>query len=462
MVFEDDDSVHATRGSTSSIDETANPLFLHHSDHPGLLLVSKKLNGDNYNSWCRAMKISLSAKNKTGFITGTITEPSASKKPDEHALWQRCNDMVLSWILNSLEPDLADSVLSCATPHAVWEDLRERFALGNAPHIFQVQREIYKIEQGQMSIAAYYTKLKALWDELSSYNTVENCTCGAQNDRTKLIQFLMGLNESYAGTRGQILLMNPLPSVRQAYASVIQEEKQRELGAASLVPTDVAAMAVRNTTVSRPQSFNQGSSSRNRDPVQCTYCDKFYHTEETCHKKHGYPPGHRLYRRNQRQGNKSQPRNNVSANLVNCTPSFAELQATIPNLTEDQYNQVITALHPKPSTPQANIAAASASEHASGLSLVDPNRWIIDSGATNHIINSPKFFTSCKSTSFPSVSLPSGAKANITMKGSITINNAVLRDVLCVPSFDVNLMSVGRTTDDLHCSVTFFPSWCIL
>ena len=132
--------------------------------------------------------------------------------------------MVLSWILNALEPDLADSVLSCVTPYAVWEDLRERFALGNAPRIFQVQRDIYRIEQGQLSIAAYYTKLKGLWDELASYNTT-TCTCGAQNDHNKLMQFLMGLNESYATTRGQILLMNPLPTARQAYASLVQEEK---------------------------------------------------------------------------------------------------------------------------------------------------------------------------------------------------------------------------------------------
>ena len=122
--------------SSSSLDESASPFFLHHSDHPGLVLVSKKLTGENYTSWCRAMRISLSAKNKIGFITGKITEPSAAREPDEHALWQRCNDMVLSWILNALEPDLADSVLSCATPYAVWEDLHERFALGNAPRIF--------------------------------------------------------------------------------------------------------------------------------------------------------------------------------------------------------------------------------------------------------------------------------------------------------------------------------------
>ena len=74
-------------------------------------------------------------------------------------------------------------------------------SLGNAPRIFQVQRDIYKIEQSQMSVAAYYTKLKGLWDELASFNSA-TCTCGAQNDRTKLMQFLMGLNESYSGTRG--------------------------------------------------------------------------------------------------------------------------------------------------------------------------------------------------------------------------------------------------------------------
>jgi hypothetical protein len=60
------------------------------------------------------------------------------------------------------------------------------------------------------------------------------------------MQFLMGLNDSYSAIRGQILLMNPLPSIRQAYSSVSQEEKKRILSSthAAIEPSNSAAMAV--------------------------------------------------------------------------------------------------------------------------------------------------------------------------------------------------------------------------
>ncbi|XP_024159763.1 uncharacterized protein LOC112167035 [Rosa chinensis] len=278
-------------------------------------------------------------------------------------------------ILNSLEPKLQDSVLCCTTPHAVWEDLRERFELGNAPRIFQVQRDIYRIEQGQSSIAEYYTKLKGLWDELASYNTV-TCTRGAQNDLSKLMQFLMGLNESYAATRGHILLMNPLPSVRQAYASLVQEEKQRELGSPLIAPFNTAAMAIRSYFRSQPHmQGNQGNTQASNfcpyAPIKhCTYCGKDYHTEATCHKKHGYPPGHHLYKGPKEANSTRQRQGSPSSNHVNANPTFKELQGMLPNLTEDHYTQVIAALTPTPQIPQAN-ATTSATEYATGLGYED-------------------------------------------------------------------------------------------
>jgi hypothetical protein len=97
-----------------------HPLFLQHSDHPGLLLVSKRLNGENYNSWHCAMKISLSTKNKTGFITGKSKNPMRLQILKSMPFASRCNDMAFMDIINSLEQELVDSVLSCNTCDSIF------------------------------------------------------------------------------------------------------------------------------------------------------------------------------------------------------------------------------------------------------------------------------------------------------------------------------------------------------
>jgi len=53
----------------------SNPYFTHHSDHPGLVLISKPLNGDNYSTWKRAMTLALNSKNKLSFVNGSIKVP---------------------------------------------------------------------------------------------------------------------------------------------------------------------------------------------------------------------------------------------------------------------------------------------------------------------------------------------------------------------------------------------------
>lgn len=46
---------------------------------------------------------------------------------------------------------------------------------------------------------------------------------------TRLVQFLMDLNDAYDSIKGQILLLELLPNVNRAYAMVLQVEKQREV-----------------------------------------------------------------------------------------------------------------------------------------------------------------------------------------------------------------------------------------
>ncbi|XP_048438042.1 uncharacterized protein LOC125476225 [Pyrus x bretschneideri] len=185
----------------------SNPFLLHPSDQPGNILVFKTLQGDNYNIWSRAMRISLSAKNKLGLVDETIDPAAEIDK--QFALWQRCNDMVLAWILNSVHEDIASSISYYTSAADVWADLCDRFSQGNDSHVYQIKREIVDRRQEQQSISVYYTKLKALWDELTSYHKPPTCTCGGlkkineRDEKESVMQFLMGLNESYVAVRGK-------------------------------------------------------------------------------------------------------------------------------------------------------------------------------------------------------------------------------------------------------------------
>lgn len=67
------------------------------------------------------MKIALSAKNKLGLIDGTISTPNQMDETFRN--WERTNDMVMSWLLNSLEKEIADSLLYCSNPREVWIEL---------------------------------------------------------------------------------------------------------------------------------------------------------------------------------------------------------------------------------------------------------------------------------------------------------------------------------------------------
>jgi len=334
----------SNEGRDTATNPYSNPFFLHHSDHPGMVLVSKPLDGDNYSTWCRAMTISLNAKSKLGFIDGTTTMPSAIAKPEDYVAWKKCNDMILSWILNSLTPELADSVIFSTTAQEVWEDLRDRFSQSNAPRIFQIERDIACLAQEQMTVAAYYTRLKKLWDELGSYNDTV-CSCGADHKRRKLMQFLMGLNESYSAIRGQILLMNPLPDVAKAYSSIIQEEKQESLGAARET-TENSAMAVRRAEpVALAVRHGSGSSSSRsnsftRKPLHCSYCDRDHHVRETCWKLNGYPPEHPKHASNKsNQGSSSFKRNHnhqSSANSVKEGQAIPDVSSVTHGLSDLQ------------------------------------------------------------------------------------------------------------------------------
>ncbi|XP_019240058.1 PREDICTED: uncharacterized protein LOC109220052 [Nicotiana attenuata] len=203
-------------------------------------------------SWRRSILIALSAKNKIGFIDGDCKEP----KPDaqDHPQWSRCNFMVTSWLLNSLSKEIGDSVIYSKFARDLWNSLEHRFGQSNGAKLYQLQKEISMLVQGNNSIAGYFTRLKKLWDELDSLNShlVCSCECVCDGKRKvtkfledqRIIQFLMGLNDVYSQARGNILMMNPLPGIDFAYSLLLQDENQREIYARPQLNADASSFMV--------------------------------------------------------------------------------------------------------------------------------------------------------------------------------------------------------------------------
>ncbi|KAB5561469.1 hypothetical protein DKX38_006426 [Salix brachista] len=218
--------------------DSSNPFFLHHGDSPGAMIVSKQLNGDNYNTWKRAMMMALLAKNKLIFVDGTLPKPS-NLYDSQGLAWTRCNNMVLSWLINSVSTEIANSIIYIDDASEIWKDLQDRFSQHNGPRIFQLKKSIASLCQENNSVSGYFTTLKGLWDELANHQPIPTCTCGAlktilaYHHQQHVYQFLMGLNENYSQVRGQILLMDPLPPINKVFSLVVQEERQRTISSAS-------------------------------------------------------------------------------------------------------------------------------------------------------------------------------------------------------------------------------------
>ncbi|KAL5813094.1 hypothetical protein ACOSQ3_028044 [Xanthoceras sorbifolium] len=143
----------------SNLDDSSSPFFLHHSDNPGLMLVSHTLTRDNYASWSRAMLIALLVKNKFGFVNGTINKLEGTD-PSLLNSWTRNNNVVISWILNSVSKEISASVIFVDLASEIWNDLSDRFQQRNGPRIFQLRRGLMNLSQEQNSVSIYFTKLK--------------------------------------------------------------------------------------------------------------------------------------------------------------------------------------------------------------------------------------------------------------------------------------------------------------
>ena len=110
-----------------------SPYILTANDNPGNIITQVQLKGDNYDEWVRAVRTALRAKKKCGFIDGTVKQPDEDSPDLED--WWTVNSMVVSWILNTIEPTIRSTITYIEIAKDLWEDIQERFSIANGPRV---------------------------------------------------------------------------------------------------------------------------------------------------------------------------------------------------------------------------------------------------------------------------------------------------------------------------------------
>ncbi|GKE31824.1 cysteine-rich receptor-like protein kinase 8 [Tanacetum coccineum] len=398
------------------INSPNHPLYLHPNDHPGIILISKKLSGsDNYNTWKRSIMIALNAENKLKLVNGEFEEPNLNSPI--RALWERTNDMVISWILNTISDQISNSLNFINFASDLWSELCEHYSQLDGHRIYQLVNDIVQLKQQNCNIEVYYHKLKGLWDEHDALEAPYMCICACncengrvnsdRDQRKRLIQFLMGLDESYSNIRGQILLMQPLPTVAKAYGMIRQEEKQRE-GILPKPTTSAVFSTYSNGSTSRnynnTQRNNQRSQTERRSTfragIYCTNCGKEGHYREECYKLKGYPirhPLHGIYKPpvvKNVTDSKGKAVNSIVGQDSNSSSSSTAANdvndavfVKIDQL-QNQLNQVMLMMQrvqKDPPTGIINSITIRRHKFIASIMIRFKTAWVVDSGATDHI-----------------------------------------------------------------------------
>ncbi|CAA7049128.1 unnamed protein product [Microthlaspi erraticum] len=307
----------------------------------------------------RSVWLSTSATNSE-FIDGTVPRPPPDH-PDAGS-WSRCNDMVITWLMNSVSKKIGQSLLYMSTAEAFWKNLVSRFKQDDAPRIFEIEQKLGSLQQGHVDVSTYYTELVTLWEELKNFVELPVCTCGKcecnaallwekHQQRSRVIKFLMGLNDGFESTRSYILMLKPIPDIEEVFNMVAQDERQK-----SIKPTVRSENVVFQTSDSATEGFSGGAENevyatissngyRGKQRPVCTHCGMLGHIVQKCFRLHGYPPGHRLHNANKNVTGPSPPPRG---------PSMPPSQTTFQSQSQFPYQKqntvaTVTAGSPNPS-----------------------------------------------------------------------------------------------------------------
>lgn len=86
------------------------------NETPNTVITTVRLDGTNFPAWSQLAKLQIT-EGKSGYLYGAMK--MADLKDATYAKWEAENAMVVSWLLYSMQPNIANNYLFPATAKAI-------------------------------------------------------------------------------------------------------------------------------------------------------------------------------------------------------------------------------------------------------------------------------------------------------------------------------------------------------
>ncbi|KAH9725751.1 retrovirus-related pol polyprotein from transposon RE1 [Citrus sinensis] len=407
--------------------------------NPSLKLSSVALNGLNYVPWSRAVTLSLGGKRKLGYTNGNSVCPD-SKDP-KYEDWIANDQLVRSWILNSMEPHIAEIFTFSNSSKELWDSISELYGSNNnSARVFELKCEIAVAEQGDKTFSEHLGYLKKLWDELNMYRpfTADPIVLQQRVEEDKNFSLLSSLKPEYENLRSNILMAPKLPSFSIVCQTIQREETRKKTMNADVKVTSEKLESHALVAEKNDRKEKYGKSNRNkgkREIYHCDHCGKNGHTKDRCWDLYPHL--------------KTGPDKNKKdhAAVADTSISMNQLSHLLQQISKSMSSEI----------SQTSSTNVSGNLQAYLTSSCNTNSWIIDSGVTDHMTNNPSLVHDFIPINHKhEVSIANGATVPISGNGKIKFfPQSSTSKVLVVPSFPVQLLSVGKITNSLNCDVIF-------
>lgn len=360
------------------------------------------LGSENYSEWSLSISTVLMARGLLDFISSSQVLDSE----DRHKI-NRCFAYLiqsLSSIIVASLPALLRNPLS-PDPAALWKHLKRAYSAAVGARQAALVQELFRttVQDGQNPLEVI-SRLQSAHSQLVT---------GGESISDSLLAYAMtlALPESWTAQKQALWMEQHLSS--EKVASTIRAEWQRR----QMDGNDGTALFAKPQMYQ--QKFGQGLKKQGSNEMWCDLHKSKTHTNAQCSAQGGTPPPS-FY--NKRQGNA-----NLAQNASKSTnPSPPDASAQIANYESDGSAFTVSTV--------CNTAK---------------NDFIIDSGASHHMVTCPSLLANLRTIAPPKqIKIGDGKHLAAPAIGTLQIGDASFGNAFLVPQLASNLISVGATPDE--------------